>query len=164
MEKETKNDFSTGLTLVEVLVATSIVLIFIVVLFGVYNTYLRIVSSNTQSVKATYLAEEGLEVIRFLRDSSWDDNILPLSSETDYKLIFESGTWQFSATSIYIDAIFDRSVIFHDVYRDTNGDIVSSGGNLDENTKLVTINVSWWRNAATSTKSLSTYIMNLFDN
>src|SRR3989338_1492247 len=68
-----------GLTLVEVLIATSIISAFLLALFGVHNLYLKTALSNGEVIKATGLAEESLEVMRFLRDSSWSANIAPLS-------------------------------------------------------------------------------------
>ena len=152
-----------GLTLVEVLVATSIVLVFLLALFEVSNLYLRTVFLNTGSVKATFLAEEGLEAIRFLRDSSWDENIVPLSNGTDYGLVLESNLWQATTTNIFIDGIFERIMNLSEVYRDASDDIVSSGGTLDSDTRLVTVTVSWKTSQATTTRLISTYLSNILD-
>ena len=164
MHKLKDINLNTGLTLVEVLIATSIILTFLVTLFGVHNIYLKTVSFNVESVKAIYLAEEGLEVVRFLRDSSWTDNISTLALDTDYYLVFESGTWQTTSTNTLIDDTYDRTITLSEVYRDASGDIVSSGGTLDQETKLVTSSVSWENRSVTSTKFVSTYIVNLFNN
>lgn len=164
MTKEPRSLSNSGLTLVEVVVATSIILAFLLVLFGVNNLYLRTAFLNTGSIKATFLAEEGLEAVRFLRDASWTDNLASLTLSTNYSLSLESNSWQISSTNIFIDGTFERLITFSDVYRDSSGDIVSSGGTLDPNTKLVTANVSWQRGTATTTKSVSTYITNIFDN
>src|SRR3989344_2255522 len=75
---------SRGLTLVEVLIATSIITVFLVALFGVHSLYLKTAFSNGDIIKAAQLAEEGLEAIKFLRNTSWESNIAPLSLDTDY--------------------------------------------------------------------------------
>ncbi|MDO8569949.1 MAG: prepilin-type N-terminal cleavage/methylation domain-containing protein [bacterium] len=152
-----------GLTLVEVLIATSIILVFLLAFFGVHNLYLKTAFSNGEIIKATALAEESLEVIRFLRDSSWDTNIVPLSLDVDYYLVFVGGVWQVTTANIFIDNIFERKVRFSAVYRDSSGDIVASSGTIDTNTLLVVSSVSWLNGVATTTKSISTYLTNLFD-
>src|SRR3989344_4495337 len=101
--KNFKKNLNHGLTLVEVLIATSIILVFLLAFFGVHNLYLKTAFSNGDVIKATELAEEGLEAMRFLRDSSWDVNIAPLTLDTDYDLIFSAGNWQVSPTNILVD-------------------------------------------------------------
>ena len=161
--KNSHTSLGSGLTLVEVLIATSIILVFLLALFGAHNLYLKAAFSNGEVIKAVVLAEESLEVIRFLRNSSWDANIAPLSLDTDYGLILNAGAWQVTTANILIDNIFEREVRLSAVYRDASGDIVSSGGTLDPDTLLVVSTVSWPSGAATTTKSISTYLTNLLD-
>ncbi len=136
---------SKGMTLVEVVIAASIILGAVLALLAVHSLYIKTALANADRIKSVLLAEEGLEDIRFLRDSSWSVNIANLS-----------------ATSTVIDN-FIRTITLSPVYRDANSDIASSGTS-DSNTKLVTSSVSWWAGSATSTKSLSTYITNLYGN
>ena len=165
MKKLSKNlNGNRGLTLVEVLIATSIILVFMVALFGVHNLYLKTAFSNRSIVKAAQLAEEGLEAVRFLRDSSWDTNIASLSLDTDYYPAFTGGGWQITSAKTLLDGVYERKVRFSAVYRDASADIVVSGGTLDPNTLAVVSAVSWLNGAATTTKSISTYITDIFDN
>ena len=157
---------SSGLTLVEVLIATSIILAFLLALFGVLNLYLKTAFSNGEVIQATELAEESLEVMRFLRDSSWDANIVPLSLDVNYGLVLDLGTWQATTTNIWVDNTFERTVVLSAVYRNPSGDIAPGapgGGALDPGTLLVVSNVSWWKDGATTTKSISTYLTDLLD-
>lgn len=153
---------SRGLTMVEVLIASSIILVTVVVLLGVHSLYLRTALSNSSAVQAAYLAEEGVEVMRYLRDASWSQNIAPLSLDTPYGLAF-SNAWVTNATSTWIGN-FNRTITLSAVERDAQSDIVSSGGVVDANTKLLTVSVSWAEREATTTKSVSTYLTNLHDN
>lgn len=162
MENFNKNS-NSGLTLVEVLIATTIILAFLLALFGAHNLYLKTAFSTGDVIKASGLAEEGLEAMRFLRDSSWDSNILPLVLDTNYGLVWNAGTWQVSTTNIWVDGAFERTVSLSAVYRDVSGDIVSSGGTLDPDTLLVVSTVAWPSGIATTTKSISTYLTNLSD-
>ncbi|KKU20949.1 MAG: hypothetical protein UX31_C0024G0018 [Candidatus Nomurabacteria bacterium GW2011_GWA1_46_11] len=165
MKRSSKSlDGHRGMTLVEVLIATSIILVFLLALFGVHNLYLKTAFSSGNVVKAVELAEESLEVMRFLRDSSWSANIATLSLDTDYYLTFGQGEWQVTTSNIWVDNIFEREIRFSAVYRDASGDIVPSGGVFDLGTLLVVSSVSWSSSAGTTTKSISTYLTNIFDN
>ena len=135
-----------GLSLVEVVIASAIILAAVLVLLGVHSLYLKVALSNSNTVKAAYLAEEGIENVRFLRDSGWATNIANLTS-----------------TTTLIDNFY-RTVTLSVVSRDASGDIVTSGGSIDLNTKLVTSSVSWWAVTATTTKSISTYLTDIYDN
>ena len=135
-----------GLSLVEVVIASAIILAAVLVLLGVHSLYLKVALSNSNTVKAAYLAEEGIENVRFLRDSGWTTNISNLTS-----------------TTTLIDNFY-RTVTLSAVSRDASGDIVTSGGSIDANTKLVTSSVSWWAATATTTKSISTYLTDIYDN
>lgn len=144
MIKMLKNE--RGLTLVEVLVSATIITTFITALVGVFGLYMRESSSRVLEVKAIYLAEESIEMIKFLRSESWSENIL-----------------SFSTTSETIDS-HERVVTLSDVYRNNDGDIVETGGTLDPGTKEVEVSVSWVGASGTSTRSIVTYITNLYDN
>ncbi len=158
-----KNLLKKGLSLVEVLVASSIIIVFFMALVGIYNVYLKISRTNIYSIKAGYLAEEGIEAIKSLRDISWNNNIAPLSANTDLYLDFSGGRWVSTSTNTYIDGMFERKINITTVNRDpSTGDIVTSGGSLDAGTRLVTVTVSWPYKNATSSRVVATYIANIF--
>ena len=153
------------MVLVEVLVAIPIILTFLIGLFGTHNLYLKMALSNRNVIKAAQLAEEGLEVVKFLRNSSWD-NITALSLGINYYPVFNSETsqWQISTVPVLIDSTFDRTVTLSAVCRDASSDIVSCSGTIDPDTLMVVSSVSWPDHEATITKSVSTYITNLYGN
>ena len=157
-----RRSYDQGLTLVEVMIASAIILSAVMAMLGVYTLYLRVALSNGNAVKAAYLAEEGLEAVRFLRDDSWSARIVPLSNGTAYGIALSGGLWQATTTSWVGN--FERTFTLSAVSRDTNSDIVSSGGTLDPNIRLVTASVSWTQAGATTTKSISTYLTNLHGN
>jgi prepilin-type N-terminal cleavage/methylation domain-containing protein len=158
-----QRSFIRGLTLVEMLIATSIILVFLVSLFAVHNIYLKTSLSSNKTIKASYLAQEALEAVRFLRDYSWTNRIAALTKGAEYELSFTSGNWNLAQTDTLIDGLYDRKVVVSEVYRDANSRIVSSGGTLDPNTVEVTTSVSWRSGSATTTKSISTYLANIFE-
>jgi len=152
-----------GVSLVEVIIATTIVLGMVLALLGVHTLYIKIGLSTGNTVKATYLAEEGLEALRFLRDDSWVDNIEPLLVDTPYGVALSGNSWEVDSALTWV-GYFERTVTLSDVYRDVNGDIVTSGGTLDPDARLVTATVAWPTGAATTTKTISTYLTNLRNN
>ena len=145
--------------LVEIIIATAIVLSICVTLITISLTYYQTAQSNIQSVKATYLIEEGLEVVNFLKTANWDGNIGSLTVGTDYYLAWSTTTrvWATSTTPNTIDN-YNRKFKVEDVNRDGNDDIASSGFN-DPKTKKVTVTVAWPSSSGTTTKSISAYIM-----
>jgi prepilin-type N-terminal cleavage/methylation domain-containing protein len=159
-----KKNTKRGFALLEVVIAVSIIVIAFVVLITVYNLYLNKAKSNLNTVKAVYLSEEGIEAVKLLRNASWTTNIASLSQGTDYFLTFGTNSVQINTTNTFIDGLYERKINFSNVYRDSNSDITASGGTIDTGTKLVTVTTSWSEKGATTTKSLSTYITNLYSN
>lgn len=152
-----------GITLVEVLVASAIILSAVVTLIAVHSLYLRAAFTSANAMKAAYLLEEGIEAIRYMRDASWEENIGVLSIGTPYGIVFENGLWSGSTTAFMVDK-FERTITLNTVYRDINGDIVPTPGTLDPGTLHLNASVSWWTGSATTTKSVSTYISNYYEN
>ncbi len=157
-----KKFFTQGFTLVEVLISSAIILAIVIALLAVHSMYLKTALGNAESIQASYLAEEGLEVVRFWRDSSWNGKIAPLSLNTAYGLSFSGSTW--STTTSRTVGSFERSITVTAVMRNASSDIVSAGGSVDSDTLLITSSVSWSKGGATTTKSISTYLTNLYGN
>ena len=153
-----------GSVLLEALVVTSIFLIIILGLAGTLSFIVKASLANVMKIQASYLAEEGLEAVRLLRDASWAMNIAGEVSGVPFYLNFNGSSWVKTAVNTYVDETFERKTTFSDVYRDSSQNIVSSGGTLDPNIKKVTVAVYWNSYGATTTRSLSTYITNVFSN
>lgn len=153
-----------GFVLVEAVIAAAVVATVLASVVGALLLTLRSSLADTSKTQSSFLAEEGLEALRIMRDDSWNTNIASHTSGVKFYLTFDGTTWRATNTNIFIDKKFERSVVFSDVYRDSNQDIVSSGGTLDSNTKKVTVSVSWSDINATTTRSLSTYLTNVFNN
>jgi Tfp pilus assembly protein PilV len=153
-----------GIGLVEILIAIFIFTVVLLSLITVSNLYLSGADANLSLVKSAYLAEEGVEAVKTIRDSGWA-NISALSTTTVYYFYFNptSSIWQATTTKTYgsIDS-FVRSFTLGSVNR-TNDTYhrISASGVSDPNTKLLTVSVSWQNQGATTTKSISTYITNL---
>ena len=159
-----KHNYKKGSLLIEAVVSVSVALLMLLAIIGTFSLTLRSAIVNSDRAQAAYLEEEGLEIIRILRDDSWNGNIASHSSGTNFYLGFNGTTWKATTTDTYIDNIFERKAVLTDVYRDNNQNIVSSGGTLDTKTKKATISVSWSSAVGTTTKSISTYFTNIFNN
>ncbi len=159
-KKESKFLTQSGFMMVEILVAISIIVASILAAMSVAQKSISMSHQSVHISQANFLLEEGAEAVRLTRDSSWS-NISSLSESTQYYPTF-SNTWNLSTTPNSV-GIFIRTVSIKNVNRDnTTGDIVNTGGTLDNGTKLITVNVSWNEGGNVLSKNLSFYLMDIF--
>ena len=150
-----------GMGLIEVVVGVGIFIIIITSIIGAYRLFVRFSGATSDTVQAYFLLEEGLEVARILRDANWD-TFAGLTSAQPYYLVFSGGVWEATTTADRIDGRFERTIAIFDTYRNGDDDIAASG-TLDPDTYLVTATVSWDRAGVPTTKTMSTYLTNLFE-
>lgn len=149
-----------GFFLIEVIVATAITGAVVVFLLGLVQDTVEISASSLERTQASYLLEEGGEAIKTIRDDGWT-GISTLSNVTTYYLSWSGTKWSLSTTPSTIDS-FSRTIVFEAVNRDSNDDIVSSGGTLDSRTRKATITVSWNSSTGGSkSESLSLYLADI---
>ena len=158
--------FKKGLSIIEVIVGVSILLLAFLGLVTGYNRFIRASFNTVPTIKASYLLEEGAEALKILRDTSWSAKIAPLSTATTYALDFSTTTaiWSATTTNTSIDTIFYRTFTVTNLNRDANSDISTSTGTYDANIKLITLSVAWKDRAATTTRQMSFFLANLFSN
>jgi len=152
-----------GFSIIELLVGASILSVVMVSLVVVFQAFLVQSFESLERTQAAFLAEEGIEAVKILRDKGWDENIGTLSDGSDYYLVFENNLWV--ATTVpqdLIDGMFERTFVIESVDRDGNDDITTSGTD-DPNTKHIQIEVAWFAGSATTTKSLETYVTNFHE-
>lgn len=152
-----------GFSLVEIVVMVSVVFVFMFIVWQIYVLYIKIASSNPDNFQASFIAEEGIEAVKFMRDDSWTDNIAPLVSGTAYTLVFDGSSWMVTTDVIFVSNKFDRRIYFEDVSRNFMGNI-DSLGDPDQNTKKVVVEVSWQKDFSTTTRTITTYVSNIFNN
>jgi len=129
-----------GIVAVEAIVGVTIAAL---VLLFVSHSIVRFVNTgrdSTEKTQALYLAEEGLEMVRFIRDKKWS-YISDLTDGTTYYLDINATTIATSTTKEVIGE-FARSFEISPVERDSNDDIVSSG-TPDGDSKYVTVRIEW---------------------
>lgn len=132
-----KHHNQSGQSLLELLVAMGVfVLIVSSTMFLTLDAQLGNQEGGQRS-RAVGLAQEGVEAVKSLASRGWkyvENGTHGLSAAT--------GVWEFGGTSDDV-GIFSRTVSVADVFRDALGNIVTTGGTLDPDTKLVTTRVDW---------------------
>ncbi len=160
------NKKQNGFGILEIVLAVAIVSGSLYALASVFILSGRTVELSRERLTASFLMEEGLEVLRFLRDSSWDGNIGTLAAGTDYYLSFNetTSTWSIqTAATTQIDGVFDRSFRVENVLRD-GGDNIAASGTADPETKKIIMKVSWFSRNQSQVSTLEAYLMDIFDN
>lgn len=153
------------MSLVEVIVASAIIISSTVGILGIFGGLTSLSLENTPRVQAAMLLEEGAEALRLMRDAGWTSKIGTLANGTTYRFAWVNGEWRATTTPSMIDSTFDRTFTLQAVNRDTTTyNIVSSGGTLDSGTKKATVSVAWSYKGATTTRSIELYIYNTFNN
>lgn len=164
--------FNSGFGLIEILITSAILSASLIVLTTMSYITFRLMKESFERTQASFLSEEAIEVVRALRDSSYSGNIAPLSLNTVHYPIFSTTTssWSLStSTSGLIYSVFDRTVVFDEVYRrNSDSEIVSADSSepktLDPDTRKVTARVSWEAPSGTKDVTIETYVSNLFNN
>src|SRR3989344_5493626 len=158
--------YHNGISLVEVIIGTALILFSLTGLTAAYSFYLKAGLKNTDALKAAFLLQEGVEAATLLRDTGWS-SFASLTSGTRYYLSLEGSAWVPTTTPVLVDTVFTRTIVLDDVYRrNSDKDIVASTSldakSLDSGTKQLTVRVT-----ASSTpmldKSIVTYLTNLFE-
>lgn len=150
-----------GFGLIEIIIGSTILTISLIAISTYFQKSLQLNQDSDKLVRASFLLEEGMEVVKFFRDTSWL-NISGLTAGASYYLQFDGIKWATTSSNIFVDGIFERKLVIDNVARDSNDDIVSSGGTDDSGTKKVIVLVSWFGRTGTTTKSISMYITNIF--
>ena len=153
----------SGFGLVEMLVGAAVLSVSLLGISSFFQKTLEVSSLTQSAVQGDYLLEEGIEVVKLLRDAGYANNIAKLSTTTPTYLVWNGTNWATSTTNTFIDGRFERSILAGEVARDVNGDITTFG-TFDPNTKLITVTVAWQARGATTTKTIQTYITNIFNN
>lgn len=163
MMVKSKNNFKKGISLVEVIFASAIIGLSMVYIVNVYGNFMQLSLENTDKIQAVFLLDEGVEAMKTMRNYSWS-SIASSTSNIDYYLIWQDGRWQSTTTPVLVDNKFIRKYQISDVYRDPSTlNIVTSGGVLNNDSKLLDIEVLWNYKGSTSTKSTSFYLFNIYE-
>lgn len=158
-----KDQLSKGFSLIEVVIGSAIISVSLVAIIGVFSSLVSLSSKNTSRVQSSMLLEEGVEAVRTMRDFGWTSNIGSLTQNTPYYLYWNGSRWTATTTASTIDNYFSRTITLSPAYRDGNYDLTQSG-TVDSSARLIRVDVTWNEKGATSTKTLSSYVFNTFNN
>ncbi len=132
-------------------------------LMNVFVLSNRLMARTQDLARANFIAQEGIEDMRYLRDASWTTNMAPLAPNINYYVTLATTTSQWSvgtAVPSLIDGTFRRVIQVQSVMRNSSDDIVLSGGTVDASTLKIISTVSWGQ----GTTSVETYLANIFNN
>ncbi len=132
-----KQNKTEGFTLLELIVAIALFMIFAAGLSGTaiggYLTSLE----NAKAVSANALLVESWEAVKSIRNNNWSSLTNGTHGFSD-----TNGYWEFVGSSDTYNG-FTRVVTVADVLRDNSGNIVTSSADVDPDIKQVTIDLSW---------------------
>lgn len=152
-----------GAGLIELLIAIAIIATSFFSIAQISIMAMTAAQDRTDKAKALALAQEGIEVVRTMRDGSFTNNIGTLTFGSTYYAVISGGKWTLSASNpgVLLNK-FTRTVVLSNVSRDINDNIVTAGGTNDPKTKKVTASVSWGN--PVKTVQLIAYIADILKN
>lgn len=148
--------------MIEVLLASSLVTVFFVSFALYYTKAAAVTAQTTRYIQSSFLLEEGIEVVKGLRDDGWGEHIVPLTNGTTYYLSWNGTAWSPTTTPSRVENFYARTFVLSAVNRDGSDDIAVSGTN-DPGTRKLTMSVAWNVRGATTTRMTEAYIVNLFE-
>ncbi len=157
------NKINKGVTVVELLVVVFVLLVAFVGILGVLTFSLQTSSLIKETTYANFLAQDTMEAVRNFRDGTdWEDinglGTLPTGDTNPHhpeKTADNPPKWTLVAGEETINN-FTRKIVFENVQRDGNDNIVEVGGINDPDTKKIKVTVSW----KNKTVEITTYFTN----
>lgn len=148
-----------GQSLVELLMAIGILSVILPALtFGILASRDG-KAQQAQRLQAVALLKETEEAVRVVRENGW----ISFAVNGTYHPEISGNTWVLASGSATVNG-FSRAVTISDVYRNTSGAIVATGGAvLDPSTKKVDISIGWtlpYPTTLDSTVYLTRYLEN----
>src|SRR4030042_5431909 len=145
----------TGQSLIELVIVIGLTSLFLpVVLTGLVSSR-EGKAQQGQRLNATALLNEANEAVRSVREGGWTT----FAVNDVYHPQISGNSWTLQPLEEELNG-FTRKIEVSDVYRDTDGAIVASGGRIDPSTKKVITTVSWntpFPSAISSTGYLTRY-------
>lgn len=132
-----------GQSLLEVIVAMAIFSLIAMVMVSMITGSFLGLTQGGKYTEAEFLAQEGIEAVRSLKDSDWDS--IRGYTATGIEVSGDSWTIKGEGTNDIIGD-FVRTIYFNNVYRNDNYEIVSAdtlGALLDIRTKEIKSEITW---------------------
>jgi Tfp pilus assembly protein PilV len=155
--------YSRGVSLVEVMIGVTIILLILLAIGATLTLTKQAGTQALRSTQATYLAEDGYELVRLLRDTDWN-SVAALPVDVPHQFEISGGALNVTTGTSTTHGIFTRTMTFRSAYRDSNDALVASttsGAVIDSGTRLVEIVVSWDTDKSTRIDSIVTNLHDL---
>ena len=149
----------SGVALIEVVVAIGIIATIVVAVGFSVNTYVTARSRLLTDLKTVYLAEEGYEIIRGLRDNNWS-TLDALPTDTKEYLSVSTTSVGIGGGIEVIDGQYYREFVLQPVYRNASDDVVDAsapGATVDPEARIVSVSVG----GPSGTSTFSAILANL---
>ena len=144
---------SSGQSLVEILIAIGLTGILLPALLTGLVSSREGKAQEGQRLQATALVRESEEAIRSVREKGWTN----ISTNGTYYPEISGDSWALTSCGGSCPTVngYTRQIVIADTQRDSNGQIVESGGTVDNSTKKVETTVSWSTPSASSLQTIS---------
>ncbi len=162
-----------GFSAAELIIAIFVLTIVSTSFYEIAVLSLKISKENKNEMKAAYLAEEGIEAVRNIRDQvAWIDaddgktgiGEFDIDLNDTYYPIISGNSWELTSIDPGpINNRFNRKVVFKKLSRDPDtGDIedVYNSVNDDENSRKIITIVTWQENGKDKDVTLISYLTN----
>ena len=140
MRKVHSNINQAGFTLIEIVIASSILALLVTTFVGALVYAQQVQKRAGVKERAVFLAEEGLEVVRNIRDESFEN-----LEDGDHGLNINGGTWEFSGVDDVVD-IYTRQLVIatiDDETREVSSTVTWSGAAGEQEVVLITYLTNW---------------------
>lgn len=145
-----------GQSLVEAVVALALFLVVISGSVVVSSRYLDTTIRANDLNEVQIIARETMEAVQSIAYNDWTDMV-----DGQYGLENQlTGTWEFQGSPDTTKTRYLRSVTVSPVERDGDCQIVATGGSADDDTKLITVVISWGPTMAPMSRSFTQYYTN----
>ena len=154
-----KSSHNAGLGVIEIVVVIAVIITVFAGILQLSALESRVQTQAREESKAYLFARETMEATRFVRDENWT-TFSALTLETSYYPVIAGSSWTLSLSSPGEIDGFTRRVVLHEVFRDGNDDIATSGTS-DADTRLVEVIVEWTsRGSSAKSVTLEAYLTN----
>lgn len=160
-----KKRLSKGFSLIEVILAVAIFMLFSTAAVGVVLQGFNLNRLGSEETVANQFAAEGIEAVKSIKNQAYS-NLNAVNPTPRAVRRNASNVWEFNPTDGSNDTLihnasdnYVRQVKAESVNRDGSGNIVETGGTLDPDTKKITSTVSWnFNSARPESVILTTYL------
>lgn len=123
--------YSKGMSMVEIIIAAAIVILVVTAASQVWQLYFTVSRNSSQKAHSAVLTEGAAEYFYFLRDRSWSQLIAPIPLDSPIYLSWSGYSFATSSSPMTIDNQYSVQIVFSEIYRDTDFDIVPPVGNIN---------------------------------